>query len=358
MSLRLATAMVLSTMLVASRASGAIKVACVGDSITVGARSSTPAKTYPAQLGALLGAAYQVDNFGVGGTTLLRSGDSPYVNTANYVASGTFGPDVVLIMLGTNDTKQGNWDKMAAFDGDYKSLVAHYAALVTHPKIYIVSPPPIFGPNPYGISAANLDNGVLPAVKKVAADTGTPFVDVYTALRGLGADFPDNVHPGDVGNAKIAETAYAVLRVTVNPDGGPPDAGPVSDARDDGSAEAAPPDSAALASDAAMESDSPDTTGPDSGADAGSISSDGSGADAGGTGPGGSGVDAGGMGSDGRGHSATNASSTGCSASAGAPPTGGPLVLLALWLLAGARRFRNTPKRSSEPVRPMVSVCQ
>jgi hypothetical protein len=179
---------------------------------------------------------------------------------------------------------------------------------------------------------------VLAAVKKVAAETGTPLIDVYTALRGLGADFPDNVHPRDVGNAKIAETVYAVLIVAVNPDGGPPDAGPVSDAPDDGSAEAAQPDTDTRPSDAAMESDSADTTGPGSGADAGGTRSGGSGADAGGTGPGGSGVDAGGMGSEGFGHGATNASSTGCSASPGAPPTGGALVLLGLWLLAGARR--------------------
>src|SRR5205807_1443471 len=92
--LRLATAIVLSTV-GAARAAAATKVACVGDSITVGARSSTPGKTYPAQLGVLLGVDFQVMNFGVGGTTLLRSGDSPYVNTPQYGASGTFAPDIV-----------------------------------------------------------------------------------------------------------------------------------------------------------------------------------------------------------------------------------------------------------------------
>ncbi|MFV0269607.1 MAG: hypothetical protein ACK5HT_20995, partial [Draconibacterium sp.] len=49
-----------------------VKVACVGDSITFGARLNNPDQhSYPAQLQLLLGKKYQVENFGVGGSTLL-----------------------------------------------------------------------------------------------------------------------------------------------------------------------------------------------------------------------------------------------------------------------------------------------
>ena len=54
-----------------------VRVACVGDSITEGAGVRDPNKRYPAQLGVLLGANYDVKNFGVSGTTMLDNGDSP-----------------------------------------------------------------------------------------------------------------------------------------------------------------------------------------------------------------------------------------------------------------------------------------
>jgi lysophospholipase L1-like esterase len=217
-------------------ARAAIKVACVGDSITVGARSSTPAQTYPSQLGARLGAGYTVRNFGVGGTTLLRNGDSPYVNAGQYGPSGAFAPDLVVIMLGTNDSKPANWSKRAAFDADYKALIAHYAGLASKPRVFVALPTPVFGANPYDINAANLTDGVVPAVRKVATDTGTPIIDLYAALMGEGANFPDNVHPNDAGNTKIAEAVYRAL-IAVS---APPDAGSDAPAADAASSEVGP----------------------------------------------------------------------------------------------------------------------
>ena len=57
----------------------AVRVACVGDSITYG--SGIPDRehnSYPAQLQKLLGDGYEVRNFGVSGATLLKNGDKPY----------------------------------------------------------------------------------------------------------------------------------------------------------------------------------------------------------------------------------------------------------------------------------------
>ena len=52
-----------------------IRVACVGDSITAGAGAE--GKPYPKQLQALLGDKWLVNNYGVGGRTLLKKGDHP-----------------------------------------------------------------------------------------------------------------------------------------------------------------------------------------------------------------------------------------------------------------------------------------
>src|SRR5262245_57930852 len=87
-----------------------IKIACVGDSITEGAGLSNPStQSYPARLQKLLGTNYNVRNFGVSGRTLLKKGDFPYWKEAAYTNSHTLNPDIVIIQLGTNDSKPQNW---------------------------------------------------------------------------------------------------------------------------------------------------------------------------------------------------------------------------------------------------------
>ena len=56
---------------------GVVRVACVGDSITAGV-GAEGGKSYPAQLGKMLGDKWEVRNFGVSGSTLLNHGDLPY----------------------------------------------------------------------------------------------------------------------------------------------------------------------------------------------------------------------------------------------------------------------------------------
>src|SRR5690606_33169468 len=77
----------------------ALKVACVGNSITEGAGLT---KTYPDVLQELLGDSYEVRNYGIGGRTLLRKGDYPYWNETKYKEVLTWTPNIVIIKLGTN----------------------------------------------------------------------------------------------------------------------------------------------------------------------------------------------------------------------------------------------------------------
>jgi hypothetical protein len=246
--------------------------------------------------------------------------------TPHYGASGTFAPDVVLIMLGTNDSKAANWSKSAAFDGDYKALLAHYGGLASHPKIFVLLPPPVFGDNPYGISATNFTSGVVPAVKKVAADTATPTIDLYTALAGAGADCLDNIHPRDVGNAQIAQMVFRVLTGAANPDAGAPDVAAMPDARDSGAPETAIPDAPTPVTDGVPEASADLVPAAPPPADA-------TGGSAGG-GTGGS------PGTGGNAPGAASSSSGGCSAAGGVSRQGTSAILLVgLWLL----RRRRTP---------------
>jgi lysophospholipase L1-like esterase len=73
-----------------------IRVACVGDSITEGTE-------YPADLWMMLGANYTVGNFGVGGSTVSIESEKPYMNQTAFQDAEAFMPNIVVIILGTND---------------------------------------------------------------------------------------------------------------------------------------------------------------------------------------------------------------------------------------------------------------
>ena len=108
-------------------ASATVRVACLGDSITFGAGvNPREEQSYPAQLSRRLGAGFAVRNFGAGSATLLAAGDKPYRKQSQFQAALAFAPDIVLVMLGANDTcgaPRGNWEKSAAFVADARELL-------------------------------------------------------------------------------------------------------------------------------------------------------------------------------------------------------------------------------------------
>ena len=103
--------------------SGAIRVACVGDSLT----QST---FYPYDLGLLLGTAnYTVRNFGAGSTTVLLNTETPYMNTSVFQDALEFLPNIVIIMLGTNDAQPNLHEYNASFVADYVTLINAFQLL-------------------------------------------------------------------------------------------------------------------------------------------------------------------------------------------------------------------------------------
>lgn len=194
-------------------AHAATKVACVGDSITENSG-------WCAALGTKLGANYQVGNFGVSGTTLMKSGDTPYWTSRQYTPGHDFAPNIVVIMLGTNDSKPQNWSKKANFVADYTALIDSYAVLASNPKIYVCLPPPA-GNNSYAISGTVIANEVLPLVREVAISKNVPTIDIFSAFGGTSFDASlfdgtqDQVHPNAKGAQLICDKVYAAVTATV-----------------------------------------------------------------------------------------------------------------------------------------------
>src|SRR5262245_55187841 len=111
-----------------------VKVACIGDSITAGTGLSSPTtQSYPARLQRLLGTNFMVGNFGVSGRTLLKQGDFPYWKETAFKQSHDFYPDIVIIQLGTNDSKPQNWRYGTNFVANYEELIASYTTLSNAP---------------------------------------------------------------------------------------------------------------------------------------------------------------------------------------------------------------------------------
>jgi len=179
-----------------------IKVACVGDSITY--------TEYPAKLQALLGRAWKVDRWGFPGCTLLSKGDSPWINVPTAKEAYATNPDIVLIMLGTNDTKQQNWAHKADFDKDYKAFIKSWQDLPSKPRIYICRPCPAPGPGNFGITDRVVKD-VIRHVNRIAAATGVGLIDMNEPFKGNDKLFTDHVHPTLEGQDILAKTAYKAL---------------------------------------------------------------------------------------------------------------------------------------------------
>ena len=187
----------------------AIKLACVGDSITQGVGAGG-GMSWPDQIGKLLGAKWEVKNFGVSGTTLLNNGDNPYQKQGAFKNAKDYNPDVVVIVLGTNDTKPQNWKNKKHFVADYTDLVNQFAKLPSKPRVFICYPPYIAKDGNWGINEANTKDEI-PMLNKVARSTNCGVIDVHAALVGKDALIPDKVHPNAEGAGEIAKAVYKGL---------------------------------------------------------------------------------------------------------------------------------------------------
>lgn len=180
-----------------------VRVACVGDSLTRGTE-------YTLFLWDHLGSTnYLLSDFGVGGTTVSMASEKPYRNQSAYTLAQNFQPNLVIIMLGTNDASDGVNEDKASFVADYKTLIGAFQALPTKPSIYLVMPPPIY--NSTGLSNAVLNSRVLPGIQTVAAQTGATLIDANTPLQNKVDLFTDGVHPDADGARIIADTIYNKL---------------------------------------------------------------------------------------------------------------------------------------------------
>ena len=183
-----------------------IRVACVGDSITYGAGiKDRKNMNYPKQLGKLLGKEYEVRNFGNSGSTMLKKGDKPYWKQKEFKAALQYAPNIVIIKLGTNDTKPQNWKNGAEYSVDYKAMISSFTKLSSKPKVYICLPVPVVKTR-WGITNEIVIKEIIPAIRKISDQTKSEIIDLNTPFKGKNELIPDSVHPNGAGATVIANT--------------------------------------------------------------------------------------------------------------------------------------------------------
>ena len=199
----------------------AIRVACIGNSITDGhGIDMAPASGYPALLQQKLGKGYWVKNFGVSARTLLNKGDYPYMNEMAWRDALAFKPDIVIIKLGTNDSKPQNWQYALEFKNDLKQMVTSLNPSLAQPakkkgkkavvkpagpKIFLCTPVPARKPS-WNISDSVIVNGIIPIQQEVASEMGLQVIDLHT-LFGTDSELMQNdgIHPNDKGVRRMAD---------------------------------------------------------------------------------------------------------------------------------------------------------
>lgn len=188
-----------------------IRVACVGNSITYGAGiSNRDRDSYPSILEQMLGEEYEVRNFGHSARTLLNKGDHPYMQENTYTKALDYQPNIVILKLGTNDSKPQNWKYKSEFTRDLERMINDFRKLPSKPTIYLCYPAKVYKVQ-WGINDSVIVKGVIPYIDRVARKMGTKIIDLHSATDQMEENFPDKVHPNKQGAIVIAQTVYKAI---------------------------------------------------------------------------------------------------------------------------------------------------
>lgn len=186
----------------------AVRVACIGNSITFGAGIRNRSRdSYPSVLARMLGDNYWVKNFGVSARTMLNKGDHPYMNEPAYKNALAFNPNIVVIKLGTNDSKSFNWKYKADFMKDAQTMIDAFKGLPSQPKIYLCYPSKAYLTGD-GINDDIIFKEIIPMIKKLAKKNDLSVIDLHTAMDGMPELFPDRIHPNEKGAQVMAKAVY------------------------------------------------------------------------------------------------------------------------------------------------------
>lgn len=190
----------------------AIRIMCFGDSLTWGwipVEGAAPSERYAATdrwtgvLAAELGDGYQIIEEGLSARAAGGDPTDPRLDAAAYLPAALashFPLDLVIIMLGTNDTKdylhrspRDIGAAMSVLAGQVNTSAGGVGTTYPAPQLLLVSPPPLSDlPDPWftEIFAGGRDKSLeLPRIYRALADfTGSHFFDAGSVISTDGLD--------------------------------------------------------------------------------------------------------------------------------------------------------------------------
>lgn len=189
-----------------------VKIACVGDYITSGSDSiNVFSESYPAILAQLLGSDFEVMNFGVSDAKINKECTKAYHKSNNYRNIQIYNPDIIILMLGSNDAIPTQWDRYASrLKKDYEELLTTFQGLSSSPDIYICTPICSFQ-NKLGIDDYTVSQNLSTMIRKIAKEKSLQLIDLNAIFPINQSLFFDNVNPDVEGNEIIAKEIYKII---------------------------------------------------------------------------------------------------------------------------------------------------
>ena len=169
-------------------------------------------------------------NYGRSARTLLNKGDNPIQKEQAWRDALAFKADVVVLKLGTNDSKPGNWQFGGEFESDLRSMIDQLNPKVPvlnkkgkstkklqrsqKPRIILCTPVPAYKPS-WGISDSVIVNNIIPIINKVAQDEHLEVIDLHSIFDNADgkAMQSDGIHPTEAGDSQIAKAVLGKLRI-------------------------------------------------------------------------------------------------------------------------------------------------
>ena len=190
---------------------GQIKVACVGDSLTYGANLDGWYKNnYPTKLQNILGDKYCVNNYGHSGATVTTSRDM-YSKLLEYRQSLQFKADIVVMMLGTNDTWARNWKRnsdLEDFKNEYTNLINAYREANPLVRVILILPPKAhkyLKDILFDIRDDIMVKYINPAITKIAEGMHIEKINGREIIDDIKQYSTDKVHLNSKGTEQIAK---------------------------------------------------------------------------------------------------------------------------------------------------------
>ena len=141
---------------------------------------------------------------------MMSTSDHPYMQELAWRDAKAFQPNIVVIKLGTNDSKDYQWQQ-EQYERDYQAMIDTLRSLPSKPALYLCTPVKAFR-DKWGITDSVIVNGVIPSIRKLAKKNHLPVIDLHPVISDAKDMTPDMIHPNDKGAAKMAETIAKAIR--------------------------------------------------------------------------------------------------------------------------------------------------